>query len=72
MSALGRSVRALLWLGGLVALSAAGWVGVNKYRGTQTADDLPVAQARQGAWFQPTVFGRDGLRTSAPTRQTAT
>jgi hypothetical protein len=26
----------LLWLAGVVAVSAAGWVGINKYRGTQT------------------------------------
>ena len=44
-------IRALLWLGGLGALSAAGWVGVQKYRATQTADALPVAQAREGEFL---------------------
>ena len=35
----------------MAALSAAGWVGVNKYRGTQTAGELPVAQAREGEFL---------------------
>ena len=51
MSTLGRSVRTLLWLGGLAGLSAAGWVGVNKYLGTQVAGELPVAQAREGEFL---------------------
>jgi HlyD family secretion protein len=46
-----RSMRAILWLAGLGALSAAGWVGVQKYRGTQTAGELPVAQAREGEFL---------------------
>jgi multidrug efflux pump subunit AcrA (membrane-fusion protein) len=44
-------IRGLLWLASLAALSAAGWVGVNKYRGAQTANDLPVAQAREGEFL---------------------
>ena len=44
-------VRGVLWLAGLAGLSAAGWVGVNKYRGTQTAGELPVAQAREGEFL---------------------
>jgi HlyD family secretion protein len=52
MSALGRSVRALAWLMGLAVLSAASWVGVNRYRGTQTSGDLPVAQAREGEFLE--------------------
>ena len=51
MSAAGKSFRALLWLAGLAALSAAGWVGVNEYRGTQAANQLPVAQAREGEFL---------------------
>jgi HlyD family secretion protein len=51
VSALGRIVRAGMWLAGLGALSAAGWVGVNKYRGIQTTSDLPVAQAREGEFL---------------------
>jgi HlyD family secretion protein len=51
VNALGRSIRALIWLAGLAALSAAGWVGVNKYRGTQAAGDLPVAPAREGEFL---------------------
>jgi multidrug efflux pump subunit AcrA (membrane-fusion protein) len=51
VSVLGRSIRALIWLAGLVALSAASWVGVNKYRGTQTAGELPVARAREGEFL---------------------
>ncbi|MCU1336062.1 MAG: Membrane-fusion protein-like protein [Bryobacterales bacterium] len=61
MNALGRSIRALIWLAGLVALSAAGWVGVNKYRGTQTAGELPVAQAREGE-FLAIIRSRGELR----------
>ena len=41
-------IRAFLWLAAMAALSAAGWVGVNKYRGTQTANELPVAQRISG------------------------
>ena len=44
-------MRALLWLAAMAALSAAGWVGVNKYRGTQTGNELPVAQAREGEFL---------------------
>jgi multidrug efflux pump subunit AcrA (membrane-fusion protein) len=44
-------IRAIVWLAGVAALSAAGWVGVNKYRGTQTASELPVAQAREGEFL---------------------
>jgi len=44
-------IRAFIWLAGVAALSAAGWVGVNKYRGTQTAGELPVAQAREGEFL---------------------
>ncbi|HEY2843103.1 MAG TPA: efflux RND transporter periplasmic adaptor subunit [Bryobacteraceae bacterium] len=44
-------IRTFLWLLGAAALSAAGWVGVNKYRGSQTAGDLPVAQAREGEFL---------------------
>ena len=51
MSALGRSVRTLLWLGGLAGLSAAGWVGVNKYRATPGTGELPVAEAREGEFL---------------------
>ena len=51
MSAFGKSIRGLIWLAGVAALSAAGWVGVNKYRGTQTAGELPVAQAREGEFL---------------------
>ncbi len=51
MSTLGRSVRTLLWLGGLAGLSAAGWVGVNKYRGSQGTGELPVAEAREGEFL---------------------
>ena len=51
MSAFGNSVRGLIWLAGVAALSAAGWVGVNKYRATQTAGELPVAQAREGEFL---------------------
>src|ERR1700724_490443 len=51
MNAFGKRIRALLWLGIVAGLSAAGWVGVNKYRGTQTAGELPVAQARQGEFL---------------------
>ena len=46
-----KSIRALLWLAGVAALGAAGWVGVNKYRGTQTTGELPVAQAREGEFL---------------------
>ena len=49
---IGRSVRALTWLMGLAALSAASWVGVNRYRSTQTGGDLPVAQAREGEFLE--------------------
>lgn len=51
MSAFGKSIRGLIWLAGVAALSAAGWVGVNKYHGTQTAGELPVAQAREGEFL---------------------
>ena len=51
MNAFGKSIRALLWLAGVAALGAAGWVGVNKYRGTETAGELPVAQAREGEFL---------------------
>ena len=44
-------IRAVLWLLGAAALSAAGWVGVSKYRGTQTAGEFPVAQAREGEFL---------------------
>jgi HlyD family secretion protein len=44
-------IRAFIWLAGVAALSAAGWVGVNKYRGTQTAAEFPVAQAREGEFL---------------------
>jgi multidrug efflux pump subunit AcrA (membrane-fusion protein) len=44
-------IRGLIWLTGVAALSAAGWVGVNKYRGTQTTGELPVAQAREGEFL---------------------
>jgi HlyD family secretion protein len=43
--------RAVVWLAGVAALSAAGWVGVNKYRGAQTTGELPVAQAREGEFL---------------------
>lgn len=52
MSALGRSVRAAMWLTGLAAISAASWVGVNRYRGAQTSGDMPVAQAREGEFLE--------------------
>src|SRR4051812_37593198 len=61
MSALGRSLRALMWLAGVAALGAAGWVGVNKYRGTQAGDELPAAQARQGE-FLAIIRSRGELR----------
>ena len=51
MNVIGKSIRALIWLAGLGALSAAGWVGVQKYRGTQGAGELPVAQAREGEFL---------------------
>ncbi len=51
MSAAGKGIRALIWLAGLAALSAAGWVGVNKYRATETASELPVAQARENEFL---------------------
>ncbi len=51
MNALGRAARALMWLAGLAALSAASWVGVSKYRGAQTSGDMPVAQAREGEFL---------------------
>lgn len=51
MSTVGRGIRTLLWLAGVAGLSAAGWVGVSKYRGTQTAGELPVAQAREGEFL---------------------
>ena len=51
MNAFGKSIRALIWLAGVAALGAAGWVGVNKYRGTQTTSELPVAQAREGEFL---------------------
>jgi HlyD family secretion protein len=44
-------IRALIWLACVAALSAAGWVGVDKYRGTQTVNELPVAQAREGEFL---------------------
>jgi HlyD family secretion protein len=44
-------VRGVLWFAGLAGLSAAGWVGVHKFRGTQTAGELPVAQAREGEFL---------------------
>lgn len=44
-------IRAIVWLAGVAALGAAGWVGVDKYRGTQTASKLPVAQAREGEFL---------------------
>lgn len=44
-------IRGLIWLAGVAALSAAGWVGVNKYRGIQTTGELPVAQAREGEFL---------------------
>jgi multidrug efflux pump subunit AcrA (membrane-fusion protein) len=58
-----RSIRAVIWLAGLGALSAAGWVGAQKYRGTQTADQLPVAQAREGE-FLAIIRCRGELRAS--------
>ena len=51
MNAFGKSIRALIWLASVAALGAAGWVGVNKYRGTQTTSELPVAQAREGEFL---------------------
>jgi multidrug efflux pump subunit AcrA (membrane-fusion protein) len=63
MTALGRIVRVLLWLGGLIGLSAAGWVGVNKYLGAQVAGELPVAQAREGE-FLAIIRCRGELRAS--------
>jgi HlyD family secretion protein len=51
MNAFGKSLRALIWLASMAALGAAGWVGVNKYRGTQTTSELPVAQAREGEFL---------------------
>lgn len=51
MNALGKGMRALIWLAGVAALGAAGWVGVNKYRGSQPADELPMAQAREGEFL---------------------
>ena len=58
-----RSIRAVIWLAGLGALSAAGWVGAQKYRGTQTAEQLPVAQAREGE-FLAIIRCRGELRAS--------
>ena len=46
-----RAIRAAIWLAVLGALSAAGWVGAQKYRGTQTTAELPVAQAREGEFL---------------------
>lgn len=46
-----RLLRAVIWLAVLGAISAAGWVGAQKYRGTQTAAELPVAQAREGEFL---------------------
>ena len=46
-----RILRAAIWLAVLGAISAAGWVGTQKYRGTQTAAELPVAQAREGEFL---------------------
>jgi len=60
MNAFGKSIRALIWLAGVAALGAAGWVGVNKYRGTQTTSELPVAQAREGE-FLAIIRCRGGL-----------
>jgi HlyD family secretion protein len=51
VNAAGKSIRALIWLAGLAALSAAGWIGVDKYRATETASELPVAQAREGQFL---------------------
>ncbi len=51
MSAFGRTIRALIWLTGLVALGAASWMGVNRYRGAQASGDMPVAQAREGEFL---------------------
>ncbi len=51
----------MMWLAGVAALGAAGWVGVNKYRGTQATDELPVAQARQGE-FLAIIRSRGELR----------
>ena len=51
MNAFGKSIRALLGLAGVAALGAAGWVGVHKFRGTETAGELPVAQAREGEFL---------------------
>src|SRR6478752_3159088 len=51
MNAFGKSIRALIWLAGVAALGAAGWMGVNKYRGTQTTSELPVAEAREGEFL---------------------
>jgi multidrug efflux pump subunit AcrA (membrane-fusion protein) len=61
MNALGSSIRALMWLAGVAALGAAGWVGVSKFRGTQTAGELAVAQARQGE-FLAIIRSRGELR----------
>jgi len=61
MSALGSSVRALMWLAGVAALGAAGWVGVSKFRGIQTTGELAVAQARQGE-FLAIIRSRGELR----------
>ena len=46
-----RAIRAAIWLSVLGAISAAGWVGAQKYRGTQAAAELPVAQAREGEFL---------------------
>lgn len=51
MNAFGKSIRGLLGLAGVAALGAAGWVGVHKFRGTETAGELPVAQAREGEFL---------------------
>jgi multidrug efflux pump subunit AcrA (membrane-fusion protein) len=61
MSALGSGIRALMWLAGVAALGAAGWVGVSKFRGIQTAGELAVAQARQGE-FLAIIRSRGELR----------
>lgn len=46
-----RLLRAAVWLAVLGAISAAGWVGSQKYRAAQPGAELPVAQAREGEFL---------------------
>jgi HlyD family secretion protein len=48
MSGAGRWLRPLAGCLGVAALVGAAWAGVNRFRQTQAADELPVAAARKG------------------------